>query len=156
MGVIWCIDGVVVECLEQNMDGWVIVVFDYLDELCLLIVEFDCDVFEWKIIGKLFSLFWFLLFSFGLCEFYMGRNVLLVNIMSYYEVLLWLYFDEELVSVFVNVVYYLDDWGLFWCCLDIVGYFGVFGFDEVYDWVFWVCGNWYDSCDFGVQVYDLD
>ncbi|MBG6637593.1 hypothetical protein I5G22_29545 [Pseudomonas aeruginosa] len=156
MGAIRRTDGVAVERLEQNMDGRVIAVLDHPDESRSLIAELDRDALEWKITGKLPSPFWPLPSSSGLREFYMGRNVLLANTMSHYEVPLWLYPDEEPASVSANAVYYSDDWGSSWRRLDIAGYLGVLGFDEAHDRVFWARGNWYDSRDLGVQAYDLN
>ncbi|MFX7540772.1 hypothetical protein ABTJ80_19920, partial [Acinetobacter baumannii] len=89
----------------------VIAVLDHPDESRSLIAELDRDALEWKITGKLPSPFWPLPSSSGLREFYMGRNVLLANTMSHYEVPLWLYPDEEPASVSANAVYYSDDWG---------------------------------------------
>ncbi|MFK1432260.1 hypothetical protein ACIU0H_01190 [Pseudomonas aeruginosa] len=156
MGAIRRTDGMAVERLEQNTDGRVIAVLDHPDESRSLIAELDRDALEWKITGKLPSPFWPLPSSSGLREFYMGRNVLLANTMSHYEVPLWLYPDEEPASVSANAVYYSDDWGSSWRRLDIAGYLGVLGFDETHDRVFWARGNWYDSRDLGVQAYDLD
>lgn len=156
MGAIRRTDGVAVERLEQNTDGRVIAVLDHPDESRSLIAELDRDALEWKITGKLPSPFWPLPSSSGLREFYMGRNVLLANTMSHYEVPLWLYPDEEPASVSANAVYYSDDWGSSWRRLDIAGYLGVLGFDEAHDRVFWARGNWYDSRDLGVQAYDLN
>ena len=154
LGEVKQLDGVAIDSVLDNRGDKVVAVLDRGDGAHVALL--DRTSLEWQDQGRLPSAFGVLPSHSGLREWFVGRGVIVANVMSSHDVPRWLSpWRREAASISADAVFFSKDWGRSWQKLDMPGYLGVLGLDAQHERVAWAKGNWYDSTDLAVRTYGL-